>query len=162
MPKAFERALQAQQRDVVRYHKVRRGDVQPRRHRFETGSYVYVAQPPLNTMDVRTACTILRVVEILESGWLRLLSGSDGNEIHQVHMDNCAPCHLSNLVPARYGRAACQHAKVVAATTLQPHDSFATSAKPCGMWRAPRQSYILTRSGYARTSRRRYAADAAA
>eukprot|EP00873_Tetraselmis_striata_P039743 jgi/Tetstr1/460007/TSEL_005329.t2 len=125
MPKAFERALQAQQRDVVRYHKVRRGDVQPRRHRFETGSYVYVAQPPLNTMDVRTACTILRVVEILESGWLRLLSGSDGNEIHQVHMDNCAPCHLSNLVPAR-------------------------------------QSYILTRSGYARTSRRRYAADAAA
>eukprot|EP00873_Tetraselmis_striata_P041597 jgi/Tetstr1/461861/TSEL_006940.t1 len=102
MPKAFERALQAQQRDVVRYRKVRRGDVQPRRHRFEIGSYVYVAQPPLNTLDVRTARTILRVVEILESGWLRL-SGSDGNEI-QVHMDNCAPCHLSNLVPARYGR----------------------------------------------------------
>eukprot|EP00873_Tetraselmis_striata_P035580 jgi/Tetstr1/455844/TSEL_042635.t2 len=91
MPKAFERALQAQHRDVVRYRKVRRGDVQPRRHRFEIGSYVYVAQPPLNTLDVRTARTILRVVEILES---------DGNEI-QVHMDNCAPCHLSNLVPAR-------------------------------------------------------------
>eukprot|EP00873_Tetraselmis_striata_P035652 jgi/Tetstr1/455916/TSEL_042697.t1 len=102
MPKAFERALQAQQRDVVRYRKVRRGDVQPRRHRFEIGSYVYVAQPPLNTLDVRTARTILRVVEILESGWLHL-SGSDGKEI-QVHMDNCAPCHLSNLVPARYGR----------------------------------------------------------
>eukprot|EP00873_Tetraselmis_striata_P037385 jgi/Tetstr1/457649/TSEL_004230.t1 len=104
MPKAFERALQAQHRDVARYRKVRRGDVQPRRHRFETGSYVYVAQPPLNTLDVRTARTILRVVEILESGWLRL-SRSDGNEIH-VHMDNweCAPCHLSCLVPARYGR----------------------------------------------------------
>eukprot|EP00873_Tetraselmis_striata_P036950 jgi/Tetstr1/457214/TSEL_043862.t1 len=56
----------------------------------------------VNTMDVRTARTILRVVEILESGWLRL-SGSDGNEI-QVHKDNCAPCHLSNLVPARHGR----------------------------------------------------------
>eukprot|EP00873_Tetraselmis_striata_P043440 jgi/Tetstr1/463704/TSEL_008563.t1 len=54
MPKAFERALQAQQRDVVRYRKVRRGDVQPRRHRFETGSYVYVAQPPLNTLDAET------------------------------------------------------------------------------------------------------------
>eukprot|EP00873_Tetraselmis_striata_P008841 jgi/Tetstr1/429105/TSEL_019067.t1 len=93
MPKAFERALQAQQR---------RGVVQPRRHRFETGSYVYVAQPPLNILDVRTSRTILRVVEILESGWLRL-SGSDGNEI-QVHMDSCAPCHLSNLVPARYNR----------------------------------------------------------
>eukprot|EP00873_Tetraselmis_striata_P006997 jgi/Tetstr1/427261/TSEL_017446.t1 len=99
---AFERALQAQQRDVVRYRKVRRGDVQPRRHRFEIGSYVYVPQPPLNTLDVHTARTILRVVEILESGWLRL-SGSDGNEI-QVHVDNCAPSHLSNLVPARYGR----------------------------------------------------------
>eukprot|EP00873_Tetraselmis_striata_P014072 jgi/Tetstr1/434336/TSEL_023442.t1 len=93
MPKAFERALQAQHRDVVRYRKVRRGDVQPRRHRFETGHYVYVAQPPLNTLDVRAARTILRSVEILESG-------SDGNEI-QVHMDDCAPCHLSNLVPAR-------------------------------------------------------------
>eukprot|EP00873_Tetraselmis_striata_P020405 jgi/Tetstr1/440669/TSEL_028978.t1 len=69
---------------------------------LKIGSYVYVAQPTLNTLDVRTARTILRVVEILESGWLRL-SGSDGNEI-QVHMDNCAPCHLSNLVPARYGR----------------------------------------------------------
>eukprot|EP00873_Tetraselmis_striata_P008292 jgi/Tetstr1/428556/TSEL_018550.t1 len=102
MPKAFERALQAQHRDVVRYRKVRRGDVQPRRHRFEIGSYVCVAQPPVNTLDVRTARTILRVVEILESGWLRL-SGSDGNEI-QVHMDNCTPCHLSKLVPARYGR----------------------------------------------------------
>eukprot|EP00873_Tetraselmis_striata_P018566 jgi/Tetstr1/438830/TSEL_027339.t1 len=38
MPKAFERALQAQQRDVLRYRKVRCGDVQPRRHRFEIGS----------------------------------------------------------------------------------------------------------------------------
>eukprot|EP00873_Tetraselmis_striata_P007468 jgi/Tetstr1/427732/TSEL_017856.t1 len=87
MSKAFEMALQAQQRDV-----------QPRRHRFEVGSLVYVAQPPLNTMDVRTTRTILRVAEVLESGWLRL-AGSDGNEI-QVHMDNCAPCHLSNHVPA--------------------------------------------------------------
>eukprot|EP00873_Tetraselmis_striata_P042873 jgi/Tetstr1/463137/TSEL_008071.t1 len=102
MPKAFERALQGQQRDVVRYRKVLSGDVHPRRHRLETGSNVYVAQPPLNTMDVRTARTILRVVEILECKWLRL-SGSDGNEI-QVHMDNCAPCLLSNLVPTRYGR----------------------------------------------------------
>eukprot|EP00873_Tetraselmis_striata_P014606 jgi/Tetstr1/434870/TSEL_002584.t1 len=54
MPKAFERALQAQHRDVVRYRKVRCGDVQPRRHRFEIGSYVFVAQPPLNTMDTNS------------------------------------------------------------------------------------------------------------
>eukprot|EP00873_Tetraselmis_striata_P007045 jgi/Tetstr1/427309/TSEL_017478.t1 len=119
MPKAFERALQAQQRDVVRYRKVRRGDVQPRRHRFEIGSYVYVAQPPLSTLDVRTARTILRVVEILKSGWLRL-SGSDGNEI-QVHMDNCAPCHLSNLVPARYGRGMPACKVPVLRWRLRPH-----------------------------------------
>eukprot|EP00873_Tetraselmis_striata_P004972 jgi/Tetstr1/425236/TSEL_001520.t1 len=124
MLKAFERALQAQHRDVVRYRKVRRGDVQPRRHRFETGSYVYVAQLPLNTLDVRTARTIPRVVEILESGWLRL-SGSDGIEI-QMYMDNCAPSHLSNLVPARYGRGmparkGCVSDSIIAAPRLFCH-----------------------------------------
>ena len=99
MPKAFERALQAQFRDVVRYKKVRRGDVAPRRHRFEVGHYVYVTQQPLNTLDVSTTRTILRVVEVDPSGLLRLM-GADGQEI-TVHMDRCAPCHLSNLVPAR-------------------------------------------------------------
>ena len=101
MPRAFERALQAQHRDVVRYRKVRRGDVQPRRRRYEVGDYVYVAQPPLNTMDVRTTRTILRVIEVRDSGWLTL-QGSNGQPYH-THMDNCAPCHLSNLVPARHG-----------------------------------------------------------
>ena len=100
MPRAFERAQQAQRRDIIRYRKVRRGDVQPRRRRFEVGHYVYMSQPPLNTLDVKTTRTILRVKAVLDSGWL-LLVGSDGREM-QVHMDNCAPCHLSNLVPARH------------------------------------------------------------
>ena len=114
----FERALQAQRRDVVRYRKVRRGDVLPRRHRFEVGSYVYLSQPPLNTLDVRTTRTILRVKEIHESGWLTLV-GSDGQEI-QVHMDNCATCHLSNLVPAKHRGADVRCRKCGSDSTAMP------------------------------------------
>jgi len=54
VPKVFEHALAAQRRDVIRYRKVRRGDVQPRTHRFEVGAYVYCAQPPINTLDMKT------------------------------------------------------------------------------------------------------------
>ena len=118
MPKAFEHALQAQRRDVVKYRKVRRGDVLPRRHRFEVGSYVYLSQPPLNTLDVRTTRTILRVKEVHGSGWLTLV-GSDGQEL-QVHMDNCAPCHLSNLVPARFKGASVRCRKCGSDSTAMP------------------------------------------
>ena len=101
MPQAFERALDAQRRDAVRFRKVRRGDVQPRAHRFSVNEYVYMSQNPLNSLDVSTTRTILQIKDISPSGWLEL-EGSDGKRI-SVHMDNCAPCHLSNLVPARRG-----------------------------------------------------------
>ena len=97
MPRAFENALRAQVRDVIRYRKVRQGDVQPRSHRFTPGSYVYYVQRPLNTLDVRVTRTILRVHKVHSTGWLELV-GSDGR-IVEVHGDQCAPCHLSNLVP---------------------------------------------------------------
>ena len=98
MPRAFENALRAQVRDVIRYRKVRQGDVQPRSHRFTPGSYVYYVQRPLNTLDVKVTRTILRVHKVHSTGWLELV-GSDGR-IVEVHGDQCAPCHLSNLVPA--------------------------------------------------------------
>lgn len=103
VPKAYERALAAQRRDVVRYRKVRRGDVQPRTHRFQVGSYVYCAQPPINTLDVKTTRTILRVQKVYSTGWLDLI-GADGRVI-TVHSEQCAPCNLSNLIPARRGPA---------------------------------------------------------
>ena len=98
MPRAFEHALRAQVRDIVRYRKVRRGDIQPRTHRFTEGSYVYYIQRPINTLDMRVTRTILRVRKVATTGWLEL-EGSDGRVI-EVHADLCAPCHLSNLVPA--------------------------------------------------------------
>ena len=98
MPRAFEHALRAQVRDIVRYRKVRRGDIQPRVHRFAEGSYVYYIQQPINTLDMRVTRTILRVRAVHNTGWLEL-EGSDGRVI-EVHADQCAPCHLSNLVPA--------------------------------------------------------------
>ena len=97
MPRAFENALRAQVRDIIRYRKVRQGDVQPRAHRFAPGSYVYYVQRPLNTLDVKVTRTILRVHKVHSTGWLELM-GSDGR-IVEVHGDQCAPCHLSNLVP---------------------------------------------------------------
>ena len=101
MPQAFERALDAQRRDAVRYKKVRRGDVQPRVHRFAVGEFVYLAQVPINSLDVSTSRTILQVREVRPSGIL-VLEGSDGRQL-SVHMDQCAPCHLSNLVPVKRG-----------------------------------------------------------
>ena len=98
MPRAFEHSLRAQVRDIVRYRKVRQGDVQPRSHRFTEGSYVYYMQRPLNTLDMRVSRTILRVRKVHNTGWLEL-EGSDGRVV-EVHADQCAPCHLSNLVPA--------------------------------------------------------------
>ena len=110
MPRAFERALAAQARDVIRFRKVRRGDVRPRTHRFEEGHFVYYTQRPINTLDMRATRTILRVQRTYPSGWLTL-EGADGNTI-DVHADQCAPCSLSNLVPAK--------SRAVDAATDQP------------------------------------------
>ena len=77
LPKAFENALAAQNRDITRYKKVRRGDVRPRVHRFNIGDYVYMSRRPLNNMDVSTTRTILRIKSIASTDWLEL-EGSDG------------------------------------------------------------------------------------
>jgi hypothetical protein len=104
MPLAYERAIAAQQRDKTRYQRVRRRDLPPRVHRFTVGDYVYVAQRPINTLDVRTTRTILRVREVRSTGVL-LLEGADGATV-QVRMEHCAPCHIPNLVTTDLGIAA--------------------------------------------------------
>eukprot|EP00873_Tetraselmis_striata_P032909 jgi/Tetstr1/453173/TSEL_040190.t1 len=91
VPEAFEYALAAQRRDVIRYRKVRRGDVQPRMHRFEVGAYVYCAQPPINTLDVKTTrIIILRVAKVYSTGWLDLV-GADARVItvHSMLQQQC-------------------------------------------------------------------------
>ena len=104
MPLAYERAVAAQQRQAVRYQRVRQRDLPPRQHRFNVGDYVYVSQRPINTLDVRTSRTILRVRAIRPHGVLEL-EGADGVTV-RVRMEMCAPCMIPNLVTGDMGVAA--------------------------------------------------------
>ena len=101
MPVAYERASMAQFKQAVRFRKVRQGDLPPRRHRFSVGDYVYVSQRPINTLDVKTTRTILRVRDIRPQGVLEL-EGADGKTV-RVRMELCAPCHIPNLVTDAVG-----------------------------------------------------------
>ena len=101
MPVAYERASIAQFKQGVRFRKVRQSDLPPRRHRFGVGDYVYVSQRPVNTLDVKTTRTILRVRAIRPHGVLEL-EGADGRTI-RVRMELCAPCHIPNLVTDAVG-----------------------------------------------------------
>ena len=101
MPVAYERAAAAQHKNAIRYQRVRRRDLPPRQHRYRVGDYVYVSQRPVNTLDVRTTRTILRVRAVLPNGVLEL-EGSDGRTV-KVRMELCAPCHLPNLVTDELG-----------------------------------------------------------
>lgn len=104
MPVAFERASAAQRKDAVRYQRVRRRDLPPRVHRFSVGDFVYVSQRPINTFDVKTARTMLRVRYVHPNGVLEL-EGARGSSI-KVRMELCAPCRVPNLVTGELGIAA--------------------------------------------------------
>ena len=101
MPLAFERAAIAQHKNAVRYQRVRRRDLPPRQHRFKVGDYVYVSQRPINSLDVKTTRTILRVRAVKPQGVLEL-EGADGSTTN-VRMEMCAPCHIPNLVTDELG-----------------------------------------------------------
>jgi len=98
---AYERAVSAQHRPAVRIHRVRRRDVPPRLHRFQVGDYVYVAQKPINSSDVTTTRTILRVRAVRPNEVLEL-EGADGTSV-RTRMELCAPCHIPHLVTIGVG-----------------------------------------------------------
>ena len=100
-PLAYERAVTAQQRQAVRFTRVRQRDLPPRQHRFNVGDYVYVSQRPINTLDVRSSRTILRVRAVRPHGVLEL-EGADGTTA-RVRMELCAPCRIPNLVTSDLG-----------------------------------------------------------
>ena len=104
MSLAYERAVSAQQRQAVRSRRVRRRDVPPRLHRFQVGDYVYVAQKPINSLDVTTTRTILRVRAVRPNGELEL-EGADGPQV-RTRMELCAPCHIPHLVTYAVGVSA--------------------------------------------------------
>ena len=101
MPLAFERAAISQHKNAVRFQRVRRRDLPPRQHRFKVGDYVYVSQRPINSLDVKTTRTILRVRAVHPHGVLEL-EGADGRTV-RVRMELCAPCHIPNLVTDELG-----------------------------------------------------------
>jgi hypothetical protein len=96
MSLAYERAVSAQQRHTVRFQRVRRRDAPPRLHHFQVGDYVYVAQKRINSLDVTTTRTILRVRAVRPNGVLEL-KGADGTVV-RTRMELCAPCHIPHLV----------------------------------------------------------------
>lgn len=101
LPIAYERAIMTQRRDAARFQRVRRRDLPPRNQRFKVGDYVYVSQRPVNSLDVKTSRTILRVRNVLPHGILEL-EGADGMAV-KVRMELCAPCYIPNLITDELG-----------------------------------------------------------
>lgn len=87
----------AQQRDSLRYARVRGGDYLPRLRRFEVGDFVWVKRAQKSTLDIRARPLILRVLEVRPSGVL-LLQGRCTQTV-AVHSSSCAPCHLPDIDP---------------------------------------------------------------
>ena len=98
MPLAYERAVSAQQRQAVRFKRVRRRDVPPRLHRFQVGNYAYVAAKHINSLDVTATRTILRVRAVRPNGVLDV----DGTVV-RTRMELCAHCHIPHLVTYAVG-----------------------------------------------------------
>ena len=89
---AMENLSIVQDRDTLRYARIRSGAYWPQLRRFWQGYYVYFQCETPTILDVKAGRTILRVKEVLPSGLL-LLEVKDGMECHN-HFINCAPCHL--------------------------------------------------------------------
>ena len=100
-PLVYERAVSAQQRQTVRFQRVRRRDDPPRLHRFQVGDYVYVAQKPINSLDVTATRTILRVRAVRPNGVLES-KGADGAVV-RTRIELCASCHIPYLVTNAVG-----------------------------------------------------------
>ena len=93
---AFDNVVLAQRIDAERFSRRRLQTPRPRTHRFRIGDYVYYSQRPLNTFDVGTARSILRISNIRPQGVI-ILEGADGKTV-PVRIEQLAPCKLAHLV----------------------------------------------------------------
>lgn len=85
--------LIAQQRDTLRYAKLRSGGYLPQVSVFHAGQYVYVKQQnPDNALHPAARPEVLRVKEVRPSGVL-LLEGKCGRTVTE-NVVNVSPCHL--------------------------------------------------------------------
>ncbi|KAF8056149.1 pol [Scenedesmus sp. PABB004] len=97
-PEAMANLEIAQQRDTLRYARLRSGEIQPRTPTFKQGDFVYVAYThAYSALQPRARPVILRVLEVRPSGRL-MLQGRCGRKIDR-HISQCAPCHLPGIDP---------------------------------------------------------------
>src|SRR4051794_1820459 len=125
MSLAIENLAIAQDRDTLRYARIRSRAYRPQLRQFKVGNYVYLQCEAPTTLYVRVGRTILRVTTILPCGVLPL-EGKDGEECKN-NTKNCAPCHLPikeiiypklAMVPPRYRCYVCGESKGAATMLL--------------------------------------------
>lgn len=87
----------AQQRDTLRYARLRSGSYLPTTHTYGKGDFVYVKGPAGSTLQLRARPLVYRIKLVRSSGVLEL-QGKCGRVV-KVHPDLCAPCHLWDLDP---------------------------------------------------------------
>jgi hypothetical protein len=86
----------AQHRDTLRYAKMREGGYVPKMRKFQVGDLVYHRKRnDPHTLEPKAQPHILMVCEVLGNGVLRL-KGKCGRTV-KVHVETCAPCHLSGV-----------------------------------------------------------------
>jgi transposase InsO family protein len=91
LPVAGANLLSAQHRDQVRYAQTRAGGYTTAIQRMQPGSYVYVKVQDRQGLELPAHPEILRVVEVKDSGVLKL-QGRDGTYL-DAHVAACTPCH---------------------------------------------------------------------
>lgn len=95
-PEAMSNLLIAQQRDKLRYARMRSGHQPVKDLRFEVGDMVYTAELALSsTLQPKAKPHIYRVVDVRPSGRL-ILQGRCGRTVSR-HIQECAPCHLPGI-----------------------------------------------------------------
>jgi hypothetical protein len=95
-PEAMGNLQIAQQRDKLRYARLRSGHKVVKDFRFEVGDMVYTAELAVNsTLQPRAKPHIYRVIDVRPSGRL-ILQGRCGRTASR-HMQECAPCHLPGI-----------------------------------------------------------------
>ena len=92
MPQALENLLISQHINTLRYAETRSGGYKPALRQFTVGEFVRLRDPSAgqNTLNMQATKSVLRIVEIRDSGVL-VLQGRDGITCRE-HVENCAPC----------------------------------------------------------------------
>jgi hypothetical protein len=86
----------AQQRDTLRYGRIRDGGYLPKIKRFAVGDYVYVQESSeRTTLQVKARREIFRVHKLGEKGAIIIIGKCGGTR--SVNAINCAPCLLIGI-----------------------------------------------------------------